>query len=101
MRDLKVGPNPDDTVLVAKYKGILYSIGNYCTHYGAPLHTGTLFGDKVYCPWHQASFNLLSGAPEGAPGLDGVPNYPVLEKAGKFYVSVPQTLQKNRTMPLA
>ena len=47
MKDLKVGPKDEDKVLVARYQGKLYSLGNYCTHYGAPLATGILVDDKV------------------------------------------------------
>jgi apoptosis-inducing factor 3 len=86
MKDLKVGPNDNDKVLIARFQEKLYSIGNYCTHYGAPLTTGQIYGDKVYCPWHAASFNLQTGALEGAPGLDGVASYKVIERNGKHFV---------------
>ena len=64
MKDLKVGPGDEDKVLVARYQGKLYSVGNYCTHFGAPLVTGQLFDDKVLCPWHTAGFSIVTGAPE-------------------------------------
>jgi alkyl hydroperoxide reductase subunit AhpF len=41
------------------------------------------------CPAHSAGFSLVSGAPESAPGLDGIPTFPVFEKEGKFFVEVP------------
>jgi len=58
MKDLKIGPTDNDTVLIAKHDGKLYSVGNYCTHFGAKLTTGALFGDRVFCPWHAASFSI-------------------------------------------
>jgi nitrite reductase/ring-hydroxylating ferredoxin subunit len=40
MKDLKVGPGKEDKVLIARYEGKLHAVGNYCTHFGAPLNTG-------------------------------------------------------------
>ena len=101
MKPLKVGTKDNDTILIAKFNDKIYSIGNYCTHYGAPLHTGALVGDRVFCPWHSASFNLQSGALEGAPGLDGVPKYDVTQKNGKTYVSLPEQLTHTQKSELA
>jgi nitrite reductase/ring-hydroxylating ferredoxin subunit len=61
-RDLKVGPNDADTILVAKFNGKMYAVGNTCPHLGAPLSSGLFFGDKIICPWHGAAFNVVSGA---------------------------------------
>ena len=62
-------------MLISKYKGNLYAIGAFCSHFGAPLVNGVMFDDKVLCPWHAAGFSVVSGAIELAPGLDGVPKY--------------------------
>ena len=40
MKPLKVGPKDNDKVLIARYQGKIYAVGNYCTHSGAPLHMG-------------------------------------------------------------
>eukprot|EP00347_Sterkiella_histriomuscorum_P021448 403333940 len=101
MKPLKVGPLEDDLVLIAKHNGKLHSIGNYCTHFGAPLHTGTLYQDKVFCPWHSASFSIENGFIDGAPGLDGVPKYEVVEKGTQHFVNVPETIKKNEQPYLA
>jgi nitrite reductase/ring-hydroxylating ferredoxin subunit len=61
MKELPVGNGPQDKVLIAKYKGELHAVGNYCTHFGAPLSTGILFDDKVACPWHGAAFSVVTG----------------------------------------
>jgi nitrite reductase/ring-hydroxylating ferredoxin subunit len=81
-----VGPGDQDKVLVTRYHGKLHAVGNYCTHFGAPLATGQLFDDKVVCPWHAATFSVVTGALEGAPGLDGLPKFEVFERNGKSYV---------------
>ena len=101
MKDLKVGPKDDDKVLISRYQGKIHAVGNYCTHFGAPLHTGQLFDDKVYCPWHAAAFSVVTGALEGAPGVDGLPRFDVVERDGKFFVQVPTNLPRSQTQALA
>ena len=97
MKELKVGPGDEDKVLIARYQGKLYSVGNYCSHFGAPLSTGLLFDDKVQCPWHAAGFSVVTGALNGSPGLDGIPTFTIVEKSGKHYVEVPTPLPRKKT----
>jgi len=97
MKDLKVGPGDEDKVLITRYQGKLYAVGNYCTHFGAPLSTGQLFDDKVVCPWHAAAFSVVTGALEGAPGVDGLPTFSIIERDGKAFVQVPSTLPRKHT----
>lgn len=78
MRELKVGEGEKDRVLVSRYKGKLYAVGAYCSHFGAPLVEGVLFDDKVLCPYHAAGFSVVTGAVDSAPGLDGVPRYDIV-----------------------
>jgi len=101
MKELKVGPGDSDKVLIARYNGKLYSIGAYCSHFGAPLANGMLFDDKVLCPFHAAGFSVQTGEIEYAPGLDGVPSYKVHEKDGKWYVRIPEQLPKKQTAKMA
>lgn len=42
------------------------------------------------CPAHSAGFNIKTGSPDSAPGLDGIPSFPVIERDGKFFVQVPE-----------
>ncbi len=77
-RVLKVGEKDDDVVLIAKYQGKIYAVGNFCSHFGVPLDGGVLFDDKVLCPAHAAGFSIITGQPDGGPGLDGLPSFPVV-----------------------
>ena len=101
MKALKVGDQKDDKVLIARYGGKLYATGNFCSHFGVPLDGGQLFDDKVLCPVHAAGFSVVTGQPELAPGLDGIPSFPVIERDGKAYVQVPsEGLPRRAPMPL-
>lgn len=97
MKELKVGPKDEDKVLIARVNGKIHAVGNYCSHFGAPMSTGLLFDDKVLCPWHAAAFSVVTGAVENAPGIDGLPKFDVAQKDGKYFVSVPVPLPRKHT----
>jgi nitrite reductase/ring-hydroxylating ferredoxin subunit len=97
MKELKVGPKDDDKVLISRVQGKLYAVGNYCSHFGAPMSTGLMFDDKVLCPWHAAAFSVKTGAVENAPGMDGLPKFDITEKDGKNFVTVPVPLPRKHT----
>ena len=101
MKELKVGPKDDDKVLISRVQGKLYAVGNYCSHFGAPLSTGLMFDDKVLCPWHAAAFSVKTGAVENAPGMDSLPKFDISEKEGKHFVTVPMPLPRKHTQQLA
>ena len=101
MKVLKVGEADSDKVLIARYQDKLYATGNFCSHFGVPLNNGMLFDDKVLCPAHAAGFSIITGAPETAPGLDGIPSFPVVEKDDGWYVQLPvEGLPRKVPMPL-
>ena len=85
-RVLKVGEADSDKVLIARYNGKIYAVGNFCSHFGVPLEYGEMFDDKLLCPAHGAAFSVVSGEPESAPALDGIPTFPVVERDGKTFV---------------
>jgi len=101
MKVLKVGEEDSEKVLIARYEDKLYSTGNFCSHFGVPLNNGMLFDDKVLCPAHAAGFSIITGKPENAPGLDGIPSFPVIEKDGDWFVQLPaEGLPRKVPMPL-
>ncbi|XP_037939783.1 apoptosis-inducing factor 3-like [Teleopsis dalmanni] len=79
--------NEDTKVLLIKQNGELSAVGNKCSHYGAPLHTGVLGQGHVRCPWHGACFNIKTGDIEDFPGLDSLPCFNVqVETTGEVKV---------------
>ena len=74
MKQFAIGPGK---VLLTKYKGIVSAVGAKCTHYGAPLATGSYSEGRVRCPWHGACFNTATGDIEDFPGLDSLYKYEV------------------------
>ena len=101
MKALKVGDEKDQKVLISRYQGKLYATGNFCSHFGVPLEGGYLVDDQVLCPAHLAGFSIVTGEIERAPGLDGLPTFPVVEKDGNYFVQIPvEGLPKKKTQAL-
>jgi nitrite reductase/ring-hydroxylating ferredoxin subunit len=59
-------------ILLARVDGKIYAMDNACGHSGYPLHEGTLAGYVVTCGWHDARFDVRSGAVL-SPGRDFKP----------------------------
>lgn len=67
-------------------------MGLKCSHFGFPLDKGELFGDRVICPLHLASFNVKTGTHELGPVFKGLPSYPVNVRDSKVYTRVPEKI---------
>lgn len=65
-------------VCLARVKGELSALDNWCPHRRGPLGQGWLEGNAVVCPWHSWTFDLTTGAAE----------YPVSERVAVFPVRV-------------
>jgi nitrite reductase/ring-hydroxylating ferredoxin subunit len=48
-----------------------------CTHAGAPLCEGELEGDVLTCPWHAATFDVVSGKALSRPASLDLKTWPV------------------------
>ncbi len=81
-----VGHVGDQPVLIARVGGKLRAIGALCTHYHGPLGEGLLAGEAVHCPWHHARFCLKTGEAIGAPAIDPVDCWRVVERDGVVLV---------------
>ncbi len=55
----------------------LCAIQAKCTHRGGPLNEGKLEGATVTCPWHQAQFNVCTGAVLRGPATEPVKTFRV------------------------
>ena len=57
--------------------GAFYALHDACPHRGGPLSRGTVKGAEVACPWHEAKFDVRTGAVLDPPAQQGVRSYPV------------------------
>jgi len=85
----KITVNENVTIVLARINGMYYAFGGLCPHYEAPLEKGMLRGAHVYCQWHHAVFNALSGACEEPPALKDISSYEVKVVGGTVFVCIP------------
>src|SRR5713101_6533254 len=49
-------------IALFRVDGAFYALHDACPHRGGPLSKGTVKGAEVICPWHDASFDIRTGA---------------------------------------
>ena len=72
-------------IAIFNINGKFYATDDTCPHEGGPLSSGFIEGENVSCPWHGATFHIMSGKtlepPAGekmGPPVDkGIACYPV------------------------
>jgi apoptosis-inducing factor 3 len=87
MKEVMVG---ETKVLLTRIKGKFHAIGGECSHYGGPLAEGSLSGERVVCPWHQANFNVVSGDLLEPPALDALARLEVRVAGDQVIVRLPE-----------
>jgi nitrite reductase/ring-hydroxylating ferredoxin subunit len=97
MREVKYGTKDNESILVVKYDGILRALSNYCPHYGAPMHTGLLIDNIVKCPWHGASFDVVTGEADISPSINNLTTYEILSDSQGLYVNLPEKVEHSVT----
>lgn len=100
IREIQVGPEITDTILVINHQGTIYSTQGQCSHFGFALAKGTLVGDKIICPLHNAGFSIKSGLPDQGPVFDGLKTFTVERVDGKIKVSVPKIGWNSKPAPI-
>jgi len=64
-------------IVIFNIAGMLYAIGDVCTHDDGPLGEGELDGFQVICPRHGARFDVRDGRAVALPAVQDTPSYPV------------------------
>ncbi len=68
-----------DGVMVAVFNidGEFFAIEDVCTHDGAEIASGCLFGDEIECPRHGARFSVRTGKVLTPPAYEDLQTFPV------------------------
>jgi len=75
-----------EAVMLVRTAAGIRAVGAVCTHYSGPLAEGLVVGETVRCPWHHACFDLRSGEAVGAPALDKIACYEVVQRGDRISV---------------
>ncbi len=60
----------DNEILIANINGNFFAIDSVCTHFGGDLSLGTLKGNVLTCPRHQAKFDVTTGRMLSPPKVE-------------------------------
>ncbi len=102
MKEIKVGQTDKESILIVKHNGKYHALSNYCPHFGAPMSTGVLIDNVIKCPWHGASFDILSGQCDIGPSIDGLNKYDIVEENGELFALVDMaTIKKGKKAEMA
>ena len=91
----------DSQILLTKINDKFYATGAFCTHYGAPLATGLLCGERIICPWHNACFNAIAGQQEEPPGLNSLATFLTRVEGNEVIVKLPDQIDSQRTLEMS
>jgi 3-phenylpropionate/trans-cinnamate dioxygenase ferredoxin subunit len=75
-------------IAVFNVEGQFYAIEDVCTHDGGVLTGGTVDGEEVECPRHQARFNIKTGEALTPPAFEDVDTFKTEVEDGQLYVYV-------------
>jgi 3-phenylpropionate/trans-cinnamate dioxygenase ferredoxin component len=77
-------------IVIFRIGGMLYAIGNLCSHDDGPLGDGEIDGYQISCPRHGARFDIRTGEVKSLPAVIDIPAYPVRELNGKIELGFPK-----------
>jgi nitrite reductase/ring-hydroxylating ferredoxin subunit len=89
-KQVQIGDDEENYVVVVKVGGKVHAVSGKCPHFGLPLAGGLVDGYSIICPFHGASFNIMSGEQSNPPSLDSLKTYPVRIENGEVFVSIPE-----------
>jgi nitrite reductase/ring-hydroxylating ferredoxin subunit len=75
-------------VLVTSLNGKIFCLDARCTHAGAPLAEGTLYGEVLTCPWHYSQFNITNGMVLRGPTQKLLKTYNIEEREDFLFVDL-------------
>jgi nitrite reductase/ring-hydroxylating ferredoxin subunit len=74
MRAFDVG---GEEIAVACVDGSFYAFSNFCTHQREYLTDGFIIDRQIICGFHEATYDIESGAVLYGPAYDPLPMFPV------------------------
>jgi nitrite reductase/ring-hydroxylating ferredoxin subunit len=82
-------------ILIINIDGKFYAIDALCTHYGGDLSDGTLQGNILTCPIHEAKFDVSNGKvispptePLDRPIIENLTSYPLRIEGQEIYIKI-------------
>ncbi len=77
-------------ILLCGYEDNIYALQNLCTHEDRKLTGGCLQRGQIICPFHGASFDLVTGDVCDPPATDAIKTFLVRIIDGIIEVAIPR-----------
>lgn len=77
-------------IVVFNIGGMLFAIGDICSHDDGPLGDGDIEGFEITCPRHGASFDIRTGKVISLPAIVDIPVYPIRILEGRIQIGLPK-----------
>jgi 3-phenylpropionate/trans-cinnamate dioxygenase ferredoxin subunit len=75
-------------IVVMNISGIIYAIGDLCTHDDGPLGEGEVDGFEIICPRHGARFDLRNGKAVSLPAVTDTTWYQTRVRDGVVEIGI-------------
>lgn len=75
-------------LILLNHNGTIYAIEEKCTHRGCSLLKGTMVGNSIECPCHQARFNIVSGKVTQGPATKPIAVFPTTVENGIITINL-------------
>ncbi|MEB3980796.1 non-heme iron oxygenase ferredoxin subunit [Mycobacterium sp. 663a-19] len=78
-----------EEVLVVRIRGVVYAIGNICSHAEAWLDSGVVHPDslEIECPLHEGKFDLRTGEATALPCVEPVKKFDVVVDGADVFLA--------------
>lgn len=77
-------------IVIFNLAGMIYAIGDVCSHDDGPLGDGSVEGHEIVCPRHGARFDLATGKVTSMPAVVDIPAYPTRVVDGMLEIGIPR-----------
>jgi 3-phenylpropionate/trans-cinnamate dioxygenase ferredoxin subunit len=92
MRSFDIG---GQEVVIAHAGGRYYAFGGICTHRFEHLTDGFLEGENIICAYHEATYDMRTGAAIEGPTVDGVPVWPLQVSGDALQIEWPEPVDES------
>lgn len=78
----------DIEIALININGVIYALNNICTHEYACMSDGSVEGEIIECPLHQAQFHIPTGKVLSSPATIDLQTYATKVEGSDVYVRV-------------
>jgi len=78
------------SIVIFNLAGILYAIGDVCSHDNGPVGDGEIEEFEIICPRHGARVEIRTGKATSLPAVVDIPSYPVRVIGDMIEIGLPK-----------